>query len=122
MPGLEALDRRVDIGVERIRHPVRHFEIAGNDQSLAKGRNGGSPCANPERLLGRNDRPAAARNDVGILLDGYPDGVDDVRRHDRDIGPHFRRADDSRIETVGPLVRPLPENVIDRIRRSHLGR
>ena len=73
--GLEAANRRFDIGVEDIGGAGGGFEIAGDDQPLAQRHHARVAIAEPQTVRRRNFRPAAARQNSFILRDRLCGGL-----------------------------------------------
>ena len=69
MAGLEALDRRIHIGIEGRRDACARRQVARNHQALAQWHDVAIDDAELQLLAGRHHRPAACRDDVLILRD-----------------------------------------------------
>ncbi len=101
---LEALDRRVDEGIEHRPHARLLVEIAGGDQALTQSLHRLGLRADLQ-LDGGNRVPAAARNDALIELDRLFGGVDRRRRQ-------RRRALAADRDAIGGLVALTPLGLV----------
>ena len=100
---LEALHRRQHIGIERRRIAGRLAKIAGGDQPPAELDHVRIAHADLELLVGRNGRPAAARNEILVDVDRLLHRRHGLRRKDRRRGGDRARDVRLGIEALRPL-------------------
>ena len=80
---LEALHRRLDVGIERLRVAALLLEVAGGDQPAPQLHDIGIAHADAQRLVGRHAVPAAARDKVLVDVDRLLHRRHGARRQDR---------------------------------------
>jgi len=122
VPALEPLHRGFDISVERPGCAHTVGQIAGNDEPLTQHLDIRIAHAEPKHLVGRDHRPSAACDDVGISLDRILYGHDGVGRHDWHCRPDFGSGDGACVEAVLPLGCPSLQDLGNRVVGRRPGR
>ena len=104
MARLEALHRGIDIGVEGFRNAGAGRQIARNHQALAQRHDIGIDHAELQLLGRRHHRPAALRDDTGILGDRLLDVENGLQREDRQVGRDLVALAGARVERIVPIA------------------